>query len=99
MQDRSFNAKLKRPGDTDKPNTKLTEQRKLNNLYLGKDFHYVRAVSRMGSMLMVVMLFSSGMPMMYLLGFFFYACTYAVHKVLLITFYTNNQGEFTHYIP
>lgn len=46
-----------------------------------------KAYSRMMSTLFVILMYSGGMPIMYLIGFVFYIVTYFVNKFLLINYY------------
>ena len=41
----------------------------------------------MMSTMFVIQMYCSGMPIMYLIGFLFYAVTYTVNKILLIKYY------------
>jgi hypothetical protein len=51
------------------------------------EFDGVKAYSRMMSTLFVIMLYSSGMPIMYMIGFVFFSITYWFDKILIIKFY------------
>ena len=52
----------------------------------------------MMSIFLVIMFFSSGMPVMYIFAFCFYFFTYFVNKILLIKYYKKNK-DFTYEIP
>lgn len=62
-------------------------------------FENDKALSRMMSTLLVIMFFSSGMPVMYLFGFAFFAFTYVSNKILLIQFYKKTNITFSREIP
>jgi len=59
----------------------------LEELYTGKEFEGEKAFSRMMSTLFVILMYSSGMPILYVIGAFFYGFTYFVSKALIIKFY------------
>ena len=52
----------------------------------------------MMSTLFVIQMYSSGMPIMYMIGFIFFSVTYAVNKYLLINFYQKSR-TLTRSIP
>jgi hypothetical protein len=87
LKDRNGSLSLKKfPHDQsdDKPNTKEVSQKELQRLYQGAKCSADRKVSRMMSTLFVVVAFSSGMPVMYILGALFFTLTYIINKVLFL---------------
>ena len=52
----------------------------------------------MMSIFLVIMFFSSGMPVMYIFAFCFFFFTFFVNKILIIQYYKKNK-DFTHLIP
>ena len=62
--------------DDDEPNTREKVQADLEKLYMGQIFKGEKAYSRMMSTLFVILLYSSGMPIIYVAGSVFYAVTY-----------------------
>lgn len=101
FRDRGFKRQLKldpEDNDDDLPNSRIKIQSELENLYVGKEFEGEKAYSRMMSTLMVIQMYSSGMPIMYFIGFVFYTITYLVNKVLIIKFYKKSR-TLTRTIP
>lgn len=101
FRDRSFKMNLKLdPEDEgcDKPNTKIRIQSDLETLYTGKEFKGEKAYSRMMSTLFVLLMYSSGMPILYLIGTVFYIVTYWVNKFLIIYYYKKST-TLTRTIP
>ena len=99
--DRKFKMHLKKDPedeDDDEPNTRQKIQSDLETLYTGKEFQGEKAFSRMMSTLFVVMLYSSGMPILYPVGFVFYLATYFANKLLIIKFYQKSR-TLTRTIP
>ena len=72
------------------PNTRLMLQSDLEDLYTGDEFEGESAYSRMMSTLFSLLLFSSGMPILYVIGFGFFFMTYVTHKIMIIRFYTKS---------
>ena len=100
-RDRSFKLNLKldpEDEDCDKPNTKIRIQSDLEKLYTGKEFRGEKAYSRMMSTLFVILMYSSGMPFMYMIGLVFYTVTFCVNKFLLIYYYKKSR-TLTRTIP
>jgi hypothetical protein len=90
LRDRGFKSNLKKDpedDDDDTPNTKLKVQTELENLYIGTEFEGEKAFSRMMSTLFVILSFSSGMPVLYIIGLIFYTFTFYVSKLLIVKFY------------
>lgn len=88
--DRGCSCRLKKnPDDENDPecNTKKTLQSELNDLYTGDQIssHYVYAQNY--TYLWCVLMFSTGMPILYPFAFIFYFIHYWVYKFLLIKFY------------
>ena len=101
FRDRSFKMNLKLdPEDEgcDKPNTKIRIQSELEAFYTGKEFKGEKAYSRMMSTMFVILMYSSGMPIMYFAGAVFYIVTFLVNKFLLINYY-KKSGTLTRTIP
>ena len=84
--------------DDDDPNTRIKVQHELEALYTGPAFRGERAYSRMMSTLFVIMMYSSGMPLLYAIGIVFYTVTYLLHKLLIIKFFKKSTTS-TRTIP
>jgi len=56
-------------------------------LYKGGEFKGEKNFSRMISTLAVCLMYSSGMPVLYIVGFMFFTLTYFVNKLMLFSFY------------
>lgn len=54
---------------------------------MGDEFSGEKQFSRMMSILLVCMSYSSGMPILYVGAFFYFAATYIVNKVMLFQYY------------
>ena len=65
---------------------------------MGKEFEGEKAFSRMMSTLFVILVYSSGMPILYMIGFVFYVVTYFIHKMLIINYYQKSR-TLTRTIP
>ena len=96
----SFNLK-KHPHDQfdDQPNTNQVSQKALEKLYLGQKCSADRKMSRIMSSLFVLVFFSSGMPVMYLLGTIFFTLTYLINKVLFMQYYQKTDTTLSREIP
>lgn len=93
-KDRSFKLNIKLDPedlDCDKPNTKIRIQADLEKLYIGKEFKGEKNYSRMMSTLFVILMYSGGMPIMYLIGFVFYFITFVVNKFLMINYFKKSR--------
>lgn len=53
----------------------------------------------MMSTVFVVLCYSSGMPMLYMIGFVFFSITFLVNKVLLIKYYKRTDSILSRTIP
>ena len=84
--------------EDDLPNTKQKIQSDLERIYTGKMFEGEKTYSRMMSTLFVILLYCSGMPILYFIGAVFYTVTYLVNKHLLISFYKKST-TLTRTIP
>ena len=73
--------------DDDEPNTKIKVQNDLNALYTGGVFNGSGVFSRVMSTLMVLLSYSSGMPVLYIIGAIFFLFTYFVNKLVLYKHY------------
>merc|ERR1712166_346526 len=69
--------------EDDLPNTKQKIQADLEKIYTGKMFEGEKTYSRMMSTLFVILMYCSGMPILYFIGAVFYTVTYLVNKYLL----------------
>lgn len=90
LMDRGFKPNLKKDLEDeidDEPNSKLKLQDHLDELYLGPEWDGPGAISRMISTLLVICSYSSGMPILYVIGFVFFYLTYLVNKLVLFKFY------------
>ena len=102
LKDRGFKDNLKKypdDEDDDEPNTKILTQQDLTLLYEGEDFECEKTLSRMMSTAFVVLIYSSGMPILYLIGFVFFTVTFLVNKVLLIKYYKRTDSILSRTIP
>ena len=84
--------------EDDLPNTKQKIQADLEKIYTGKMFEGEKTYSRMMSTLFVILMYCSGMPILYFIGAVFYTVTYLVNKYLLINFYKKST-TLTRTIP
>jgi hypothetical protein len=73
--------------DDDEVLTKKKNQEELDQLYTGEIFLGEKTFSRMMSTFFVIITYSSGMPVLYLVGILFFVMTYAINKVLIFRFY------------
>lgn len=99
--DRSFKLSLKKdPEDPedDEPNTKKKIQSELEELYIGDEFKGDEAFSRMMSTLFVMIMYSSGMPLLYPMAMLFFAITYLVNKMLIFKYF-QTLANLTRTIP
>ena len=78
--------------DDDQPNSKIKVQSDLLDLYTGKEFEGEMAYSRMMSTLFVILMYSSGMPVLYIIGSIFFTMTYMIEKFLIINYYKKSQS-------
>ena len=102
LKDRGFKDNLKKypdDEDDDEPNTKILTQQDLTLLYEGEDFECEKTLSRMMSTVFVVLCYSSGMPVLYLIGCIFFSITFLVNKVLLIKYYKRTDSILSRTIP
>jgi hypothetical protein len=100
-RDRKYKLNMKLDPDDegcDLPNSKKRIQSDLENLYTGNMFKGEKAYSRMMSTMFVILMYSSGMPILYLIGFVFYLVTFCVNKFLLIYYYQKSR-TLTRTIP
>jgi len=58
------------------PNTTQKIQEDLEDLYTGRGFQGEKTYSRMMSTLFVILMYSSGIPILYLIGAVFYVVNY-----------------------
>ena len=77
--------------DDDMPNTRLKLQADLEKLYTSKEFQGEKAYSRMMSTLFVVLMYGSGMPIMYIIATVFFSLTYIVNKYLILKHYKKSS--------
>ena len=100
-KDRNYKLNLKKDPedpDDDEPNSKIKIQSELEKLYMSKEFDGEKAYSRMMSILFFIILYSSGLPSLYVVGFLFYTVTYCVNKLLIFKYYTKSR-TLTRTIP
>ena len=74
-------------------------QEDLQNLYTGQDFQCETTLSRMMSITITVLVFSSGMPILYFIGFVFYILTFMVNKLLIMQYYRRTDSILSREIP
>jgi len=84
--------------DDDEPNTRCRLQSEVEAIYTGDEFEGEAAYSRMMSTLFALLLFSSGMPILYFIGFIFFLGTYITNKIMILRFYTKSS-TLTRTIP
>jgi hypothetical protein len=90
LKDRGFKPNLKKDledEDDDEPNSKINIQKDLNELYTGECFEGAGTFSRIMSTLLVLLSYSSGMPVLYIIGAVFFLFTYQVNKIVLYKYY------------
>jgi hypothetical protein len=100
--DRSFKSTLKKnphDEDDDEPNTKKKNQIDLQKLYEGEEFQVEKSMGRMTSTFIVILIFSSGMPILYLIGIVFFFVTYINEKLLLFKYYKKTENKLNKDIP
>lgn len=85
--------------DDDQPNTKMHIQEDLERLYEGQNFDCEATLSRMMSIMYTLIIFSSGMPVLYALGCLFFAVTYLANKLLFFKFYKRTDSILSREIP
>lgn len=71
----------------DEVNTKKKAQEDLEALYTGGQFAGGKSFSRMMSTLLVIVCYSSGLPVLYIMGFIFFTTTFLVNKMMIIKFF------------
>lgn len=76
----------------DEPNSKEIIQEDLEELYEGDIFKGEKTYSRMMSILMVCLTYSSGMPIIYFVGFMYFFITFIVNKLMLIKFFQKTNA-------
>ena len=86
------------PDVDDQPNSKLAKQEDLENLYLGDSYQSEKALARMMSVCLVVLFFSSGMPILYFVGFLHFFSTFWLHKTMLMQYF-QKTSEFKRQLP
>ena len=60
-------------------------------MYTGDEFECQGFISRMMSTMYLILSFSSGMPVMYVIGFVYFTVTYITQKILILAFYTTDR--------
>jgi hypothetical protein len=85
--------------DDDQPNTQLRIQEELERQYEGQNFDCEATLSRMMSITYTLIIFSSGMPVLYALGCLFFTVTYLVNKLLFFKFYKRTDSILSREIP
>lgn len=102
MEDRMWLPNLKRypdEEDDDDPNTLKNTQDDLEKLYEGEEFQGEKNISRMTSTFFIIIMYSSGMPILYMIGIAFFTVTYINEKWLLFKFYKRTQNNLNQDIP
>lgn len=102
LKDRQCKSNMKRypnDEDDDEPNTLMKTQDGLEKLYEGKEFEGEKNLSRMASTFIVIMIYSSGMPILYIIGIAFFFVTYVNEKWLLFKFYKRTESKLNKDIP
>ena len=61
---------------------------------MGKEFQGQRNLARLVSSYTVMLIYSSGMPIMYFIGLIFFTVTFWVNKYLLTNYYTKSDAVF-----
>ena len=67
-------------------------------LYEGEEFEGERVYSRMMSLLFCILIYSGGMPILYVIGFALYTWTYLVKKIMIFKYYQTSR-TLTRTIP
>ena len=67
-------------------------------LYIGPEIKGAKAFARMMSTLFIIMVYSSGMPIIYLVGMFWFTMMYMINKLLILKYYQTTM-TFTRIIP
>ena len=99
--DRGFRYRLKSdPTDEDDDNvyTKFKVQKDLIGLYTGPKIKGAKVFARMMSTLFIIMMYSSGMPIIYFVGMFWFTIMYIINKLLIVKYYQTTM-TFTRIIP
>ena len=86
LWDRGFKGKYEKP-DSDEINTKKVMFQEVENLYVGPEIKAFVVYSGYFTTFWGIMIFSSGLPALYLVGFATYFTQYWVYKYLLLKFY------------
>lgn len=90
MWDRKCRTRLKADQDDEQDdvvNTRQKVQTNLVQIHMGQIFNGEQALSRMMSTMFVILLYSSGMPILYFIGMLFFVTTYFAHKLLILKYY------------
>ena len=64
----------------------------MEDLYTGPEFQGQRNLARLASTFTILLAFSSGIPLMYGIGFIFFGLTFALNKYLLIHYYKKSEA-------
>jgi hypothetical protein len=67
-------------------------------LYTGKGFAGEKVFSRLMSTMFVIIMYSSGIPIFYLIGLAFFSLTYITNKYMLI-YYFKKSTTLTRNVP
>ena len=90
MYDRGFRLGLKVDPDDefdDQVYTRKKVQADLVSLYSGKPFNGAKLYARMMSTIFVILIYSSGMPILYFVGLIWFTATYLCNKLLIVNYY------------
>jgi hypothetical protein len=96
LQDRGLKDGIKENPDDDfcdEVNTLSFTQKELEDLYTGDAFNGQRKIARVISTVAILCIYTSGMPVMYLVGFVFTLLTFYTNKYLLVNFYRSSAQE------
>ena len=74
-------------------------QEDLEKLYEGPNFECETVLARMMSVTWTLVVFSSGMPILYAIGLLFYLITYFTNKLLIMKYYKRTDSILSREIP
>lgn len=96
-KDRSFSLRISRDGN-DIPKTKCIRQKELHSLYTGPQIKIGYKFAYMFTFIFVCLAYSSVMPLLYLIGSFYFFVAIIFEKTYLFRFYQKTK-EFDHNLP
>jgi hypothetical protein len=71
----------------------------LEALYEGSEFEGQKSLARMGATVIVIIVYSSGMPILYLIGALFFTLTYMKEKFLIIKYHKRTDTSLSKDLP